>query len=202
MGSRFLLVEGLDDKHVMWALLKAHGVPETFRVEELGGVDELLTSVPLRLRIASDLERLAVILDADEDAQTRWHALRDRIRSIGFDVPDHPKAEGTVVELSSGVRFGAWIMPNNEIPGMLESFLAFLVPENDDLLPTVDSFLSGIVRPRFEESHLPKARIHSWLAVQKEPGKPLGQSITARYLDAGAPVIVPFLAWLRAALVD
>ena len=55
---------------------------------------------------------------------------------------------------------------------------------------------------RFGPERWPKARIHTWLAVQNEPGKPLGQAITARYLDGGAIAGAPFVAWLRAALVD
>jgi hypothetical protein len=36
---------------------------------------------------------------------------------------------------------------------------------------------------RFGPLAEPKAIIHTWLAWQKEPGKPLGTAITARFLD-------------------
>jgi hypothetical protein len=36
--------------------------------------------------------------------------------------------------------------------------------------------------------------------LQEEPGKPLGQAITARYLDAHSTVVSPFLDWLSTAL--
>lgn len=44
---------------------------------------------------------------------------------------------------------------------------------------------------------LGKAEIHTWLAWQKEPGKPLGQAITARYLNPNAPDAQQLIAWIR-----
>jgi hypothetical protein len=205
MGSRLLLVEGSDDLHVMSALCGAHNIPEVFRIEVSGGIDRLLESVPLRLRIESDLERLGVVMDADQDLQVRWFQLRDRLRHAGFTlVPDLPAANGTVVELGGGRRFGVWIMPNNEVPGILESFLAFLIDANDSMLPMVDAFLRTIPpnSRRFPLALEPKARLHAFLSVQETPGKPLGQSITARYLDARVPVVAPVIGWLRLTLVD
>jgi AAA15 family ATPase/GTPase len=43
---------------------------------------------------------------------------------------------------------------------------------------------------------LKKGRIYTYLAWQKEPGKPLGQAITARYLDAAQPKAKEFADWL------
>ncbi len=60
MGKRVLLVEGQDDQHVLWALFKAHSVPESFGVTRPkgdGGIDELFDTIPIHLK-ASELERL------------------------------------------------------------------------------------------------------------------------------------------------
>ena len=201
---RLLLVEGRDDEHVVYALRDAHGIPKTFDVARKGGYTELLESIPVELK-ASDRERLAVILDADEKLQQRWEQLSYRLRQAGCAaVPRRPQPEGTILTVSPGLRFGVWLMPDNRLPGMLEDFLAFLVPEGDDLLPRVDRFLDGIPENlrRFPAPHRCKARIHSWLAIQEEPGRPLGQAITNRYLDAQQSVIEPFLKWIRTALVD
>ncbi|GAC1568786.1 MAG: hypothetical protein NVS3B14_19320 [Ktedonobacteraceae bacterium] len=50
---------------------------------------------------------------------------------------------------------------------------------------------------RFRNAHESKARIHTWLAWQEEPGKPMGQTITARYLDADALHTQQLIAWIR-----
>lgn len=206
MGRRVLLVEGSDDQHVLWALFKAHQLPQTFKVEKLdnGGIESLLESIPVRLK-ASDLERFAVVIDADEDAQHRWQQLRGRLLTAGFtDVPATPSLHGTITQNADRLTVGAWIMPDNQIPGMLESFIAFLVPTQDRLLRPVDGFLDSIPSDvcRYPPPRRAKARIHTWLALQEEPGKPLGQAITAKYLDAEAHVVAPFLAWVRKVLVD
>ena len=84
-------------------------------------------------------------------------------------------------------------MPDNRLPGMIEHFLAFLVSDNDKLLPHVDRFLTGIPSADrlFSDSASPKAHIHAFLAVQEKPGKPLGLAITFRYLDAKKIMYVP-----------
>ncbi len=219
MRKRLLLVEGKDDLNVVKNLCIANGIEQPFSIElprsgrrgddsDEGGVERLLDQVPIRAK-ESDVERLAVILDADADALNRWNQLRDRLRRAGIPaVPDLPASEGTVVDfpnrLGEPVRLGVWIMPDNRLPGMLENFLAFLVPENDRLLPHVDRFLDGIPSSArmFSETAIPKARIHTYLAAQKEPGKPLGLAITFRYLDAKKSNVLPFLNWLQTVLVN
>jgi hypothetical protein len=103
--------------------------------------------------------------------------------------------------------FGVWLMPNNELPGKLEDFLSFLVPQHDKLLPFVEGFLDGLpsrddCNARFPDKDRVKASIHAWLAVQDEPGKPMGAAITARYLDADASMATELVAWLKRLFVD
>jgi hypothetical protein len=50
---------------------------------------------------------------------------------------------------------------------------------------------------RFSSRGESKAIIHTWLAWQKEPGKPLGTAITARYLDPGVAEADVLVSWLK-----
>ncbi len=205
MSSRVLLVEGTNDQHVMWALFQAHKVPQVFDVIKTGGIEQLLESVPVRLETQSGLERLAVVIDANSDIESRWRQLKDRLAKSGFaGVPDVPTSTGTVLDFNGGIRFGAWVMPDNTVPGILENFVVFLVPANDLMIPLVDSFLAGIPEDlrKYPESRIPKARIHAWLSIQEEPGKPIGQAITARYLDAEAQCVGSFIEWIHAVLIS
>jgi hypothetical protein len=46
-------------------------------------------------------------------------------------VPDDPAAEGTIIDPPDDKllpRVGVWIMPDNQMKGILEDFLRFLVP--------------------------------------------------------------------------
>lgn len=203
MGKRILLVEGSDDKHVILALRQAHNIPDVFEICVSGGIEALIESLGVRLK-ESDLERLAVVVDADEDLQARWNRIVSKVGLTGFgQLPATPSNGGTSVELSGGIRFGVWIIPDNELPGILENFVAHLVPAGDTLMPRVDQFLQAIpaAERKFASASAPKARIHSWLAVQQNPGRPLGLSITARFLDANATVVGTFIQWIQAVLI-
>ena len=92
-------------------------------------------------------------------------------------------------------------MPDNQVPGILEDFLRFLVPEGDALLAHVEQSIDSIplAQRKFADLRKPKARIHTytWLAWQEEPGKPFGQAISARYLDPNLPTANIFAGWLQ-----
>lgn len=208
MAKRELLVEGPDDQHVMWALFNAHSFPEGFEVvrpkQDHGGIDELFRTIPTRLK-QSDLECLGIVVDADEHVDRRWQSIKDILEHNGcVGLPAVPHREGMVMQIPDGPRVGVWMMPDNTVPGMLESFLAFLTPASDPLLIHVSNFIDTIPSScaRCPIGRLPKARIHAWLAVQVEPGKPLGQAITAKYLDPAVPEVSTFLTWVRTVLVD
>ena len=90
--------------------------------------------------------------------------------------------------------------PNNETNGMIEDFISFLIPEDDELLPIVENHLSAIedqnLNP-YKDIHRSKALISSWLAIQKDPGTPMGLAITKRYLDIDEATCQIFMDWLR-----
>jgi hypothetical protein len=178
MGKRVLLVEGKDDLHVVLNLLKVRQIPKAFAVEypgserdvvENGGVERLLDEIPQRL-LESDLERLAIVVDAnDKGPKTRWDQIRSRLVSKGYrDVPED-LPEGGIVELSlrpqtpRSIRLALWVMPDNHSTGMLEDFVVSLIPDHDEMRSPVDSFLASIPRDnrRFPPQHRPKAWIHS-----------------------------------------
>jgi len=205
-ARRILLVEGQNDKHVVLALLQRHSVPETFQIEVLEGIDRRIESARVRLkalRTPQDMERIGLIVDADLSRDERWRSLQAALQSAaGVTLPAEPSSGGTIVPLDSGRLFGAWVMPDNRIPGKLEDFLSFLVPSGDVLMPHVDRFLGDLpsresCQARFADKDLSKARIHAYLAVQDQPGKPMGQALTARYLDPDAPMAADFIDWIR-----
>lgn len=198
MVKRILLVEGADDLHVLRALFAAHKVPQTFSIEPLDGIDPLLDHIPVRLKARNE-DRLGVLLDADTDITARWNALRDRVhQQFAGKLPAIPEANGTIVELDQDLIFGAWLMPDNQVPGILEHFIRFLVPADDKLFEPVVKFIESLPREirRCPDHREAKAHIHAWLALQDEPGKPLGQAVTAKYLDATASFTAPLIAWI------
>jgi len=202
MGKKILLVEGNDDEHVLKHICGNRGIPQIDEIKQQGSVSRLLDSFPVRLK-ESDLEALGVVVDADTDMPARWQSLRDRLVKAGYnDVPAEPDRAGTVISSPPGTlmpRMGIWIMPDNQEKGILESFLSFLVPKDSCLFEHVKSSIAGIpeTEREFAKKDEPKATIHTWLAWQKEPGKPLGQAITAKYLDPSVPQVDVLVSWLK-----
>jgi len=199
MGS-FLLVEGKEDQHVMYAICQAKNIPQEFSIKELGGVDNLLDSIPVYVK---SNERIAIVIDADLDVSARWQQLRSKLISLGFSLPLEPQINGYMGENSFGQTVGVWVMPNNKLPGMMEDFLTYLVPDDDTLMEHVNTFISSLPEDshRFKDVHLAKARIYAYLSVKDEPGKPLGQSITKRNLDPNTEACNIFTKWIIETLI-
>ena len=159
----------------------------------------LLVTLPVRLK-ASDLERLGIVVDANTDIEARWQALRNILVKSGYaNVPTAPDSGGAIIKQDERPVVGVWLMPDNKLAGMLEDFIKFLVPQGDSLLKRAKDCVERIPEQdrRFPPERQSKAEIHTWLAWQEEPGKPLGQAITARYLDADAPHAQQLMEWIR-----
>jgi len=202
-AKKILLVEGPDDEHVLKHICGNRGIPKLDDVKPHGGVTNLLESVPVRLKASEDGDIVGVVIDADTDLAARWESLRDRLVGVGYTgVPEHPTVGGTIIDPPASVllpRVGIWIMPDNQTRGILEDFLRFLVPADSRLFDHVNTSVANIPvgEKRFSQLAEPKALIHTWLAWQEEPGKPLGVAITARYLDADVPQVDVLVSWLK-----
>jgi hypothetical protein len=201
-GKKVLLVEGVDDKHVMGHICGNRGIPPLDEIKDYDGVDDLLKSFPIRLKM-SEGDIIGVVIDADTDLASHWEAIRNPLIQKGYaSVPTAPSLDGTIIDPPAGTllpRVGVWIMPDNRTTGILEDFLRFLVPEGSVLFRHATESVATIPagERRFGEAAKPKAVIHTWLAWQEKPGRPLGTAITARYLDPNVPQVDVLVSWLK-----
>lgn len=201
-GKRILLVEGANDKHVILAIQgrRELRILDKDEIIDCKDCEQLLSGFPVRLN-ESDISRLGVVIDADVSLPSRWSELRKTLTAAGYSaVPTLPSEQGTVIEPpveSILPRVGIWLMPDNRNSGILEDFLRFLVPEDCRLFTHAQTVMANLPEKRFSPVAETKALIHTWLAWQKDPGRPLGQSITAKFMDAGVPQVDTFIEWLR-----
>lgn len=147
-NPNLLLVEGVDDQHVVYALCKRHALPECFEVVPPKGVQRLLQAVPERLQ-ESDRQRVGLVLDADTDVKARWTSVRNLLIRVGYDPPLHPDPAGTVIASPDPLfapTVGIWLMPDNQAAGTLEDFLERLVPERDALFTRARHAVAAIPR--------------------------------------------------------
>lgn len=92
------------------------------------------------------------------------------------------------------------MMPDNQLNGMLEDFLAMLAVNDQELLDEVDTTLTTLENKelnKYKSVHKAKARIHTFLAWQEEPGVSMGNAIAKSYLRADSEQAVLFVDWLR-----
>jgi hypothetical protein len=206
-----MLVEGADDLNMCYHLFKYHGIeilgkgqvqttsPQRIEVVNMEGLDKLLAGIPKEVH-KLDLKHLGILVDADENCASRWQTVRDILVKCGYEtVPAIPDPCGTIIREDDGPAVGIWIMPDNQLPGMLEHFCRFLVPEDDRLWVTAENALQYAIEQerRFHEQHTMKAHLHTWLAWQEDPGRPIGQAIAKKYLDPQASYAQPFMQWIR-----
>ena len=199
-----LLVEGNDDQHVVWALCDKHNVPETFDVIDCESVDNVLKSFEVRLRLADNNSRIGVVMDADTNLKSRWDSfvsILKRTEKYDCDALTLPK-DGLVLEPTNKTypKVGIWLMPDNNQNGMLEDFMAALAEPDDALMKKSEDVLTDLEKEgiqKYKPVHRSKAKIHTYLAWQDVPGRPMGQAITANILNSNSDVAVKFVKWIK-----
>lgn len=206
--QNYLLVEGSDDKHVFYHLLDYYHIRqifknkgESFEIIDHEGIDNLLSVKTLGTYLkGSSLRRFGIVVDADTDLAARWQRISDILKSAGYTtIPVSPQQEGTILREEESPVVGVWLMPDNTVPGMIEHLMSLLRPDNDVLWPIAENIVQTVTNTecRFPSTQMAKAYIHTWLAWQKEPGKPMGQAITAHYLNADASHAQQLISWIR-----
>jgi hypothetical protein len=198
-----LLVEGEDEFHVIGAIMTRYDIPLTaFWTNQRKGVDLLIADIPVFLKSKNN-DVVGIIVDADTDLTSRWHPLRDMLIKNGYEPPQAFPTDGLI--LNGDKRIGIWIMPDNNVKGMLEDFIAFLIPEDDPLKPIAEAAISNIEARKINKyslAHSSKALIHTWLAWQNPPGRPFGQAITNKSLTTEKEICDMFAAWLKALFIE
>lgn len=218
-NPKLLLVEGKNDSRVLCELFeKATRIPwennKQYLVEicDCGSDSQVLTQIGIRWK-ESHRKMVGVVIDAD--SSPRWLEVRNHSPAeIRAQLPHALPPEGLVFDAPAGRRFGVWIMPDNQSPGMLETFLGELrtsmpraVGEHvldamykaKGLLDEHAAANPG-VRPRvcsWKESHKSKAEIHTWLAWRDPPGEQLHEAVRHESLDVNAPLAQRFVAWMK-----
>jgi len=198
--DKVLLVEGINDCHVVMALCKIHCVPDTFGIYECGSDDGVLKRLNALIISPNPPEVIGVMLDADNPSsvQGRWQSIKDKLRHYSYVFPNSPDVDGTVIQrITDKPKLGFWLMPNNQDSGMLEDFCAELA-EPESLAFARECVEQAQERnvTTFKEVHRSKAIIHTYLAWQDEPGYPLGKAITSQALSPRTDIALRFTNWL------
>jgi len=207
-----LIVEG-NDAIVIANLLKKRGLrppldyndPWKFKEEftkNVNGYDNVENALNEALDDPS-LSNIGVIVDADAvGADNRWQSFESFLRnSDKIDLSTITRPGGGRLIHGENLTIGIWIMPDNNNTGYLEHFLETLIPEGDDLLAFAQETLNILGErglKKFSAVKEQKAKLHTWLARQKDPGKPFGTAVESRYFNANSPNLNGFAEWFSA----
>lgn len=201
--SKFrLMVEGKDDVHCVLHLTGKHGLdwdnPEQWmpHLHDCKGFDPLRTALPTAFKT---FERLGVIVDSDPGTD-RYASIKSTLGNIGIQVPDEIPKEGLVAfDNKLKIKYGIWLMPDNQKEGTLESFLSDLVPDNDSCWSYAIECVQTAKQKgaNFSDSKVNKANVHTWLAWQENPGLPLGTAIKVGYFETSNELAQSFHTWFK-----
>ena len=199
-----LLVEGKDDLHVISALCMACQIPESFEIISCGSVEKAIRGFRLRLTTPKEQKILGIVVDADVNAEARWEELKAVLSASGkYDCDALQLPSEGLVLTSNDPDFptvGVWVMPDNQLSGMLEDFVISLTDPSDVLMVKAESVLTELESEsiqKYKSAHRAKAKIHTFLSWQDEPGKPMGTAITSRVLNPEANTAQQFVSWLN-----
>lgn len=199
-----LLVEGNDDQHVVWALCEKHYVPESFDVIDCESVENVLKAFEVRLKIVDNNQRIGIVVDADINLKSRWNGIVSVLKKTGkYDCENlELSQDGLILEPTDTTypKVGIWMMPDNNQNGMLENFMTALATPDDVLMKKSEDVLTELETEgiqKYKPVHRSKAKIHTYLAWQDTPGRPMGQAITANILNADSELAVKFANWLK-----
>lgn len=90
---------------------------------------------------------MGIVIDADTNLSGRWQRISQiLVDSEKYGVPYTLPNNGLVLLPydEEDPKIGVWIMPDNNMNGMLEDFLAMLAVNDQNLLEEVDATLYAI----------------------------------------------------------
>lgn len=219
MGVRLLIVEGSSDRWFVSNLLMRNDFEKVetkerrdFVIRKRGVVDADF----IQIVVANGFDRigrqirdsyrpdemtgLGIVADMDLASDNRYLELRRILEAERFrGIPDQIGVDGLVVDEAASGCLGVWLMPDNLGEGMTETFAAQLFADADPGWAHAQAVVSNLpdhARSFDPVRHSDKARIHTWLAWQEDPGGSLGDAVLRGYLDVNGALADRFCAWV------
>ncbi len=189
-----ILVEGQDDKRFISQNLRFVNIDEgRCQVEPIGGKDSLRNRLEA-LVISPEfvtVERLALLRDADTNAESAFQSCAGAIRAAQLDPPNSIGAfsEGTP-------RVGVFILPGYSRSGELEDLLLDSI-EGCKRTGLAQEYLSRVKSAGLPTDKDSKAVVYSYLACQERSGLRIGEATEKGYFPLNSPAFRPLQDFLK-----
>lgn len=188
-----LVVEGLDDFHVVVGVLAAMQI-DSVHIVWTDGVENLGSRLKVYAKTPgwANVRRLGILVDSDNDPAARLDSIRSALGNAQLPVP---RLAGDIVGDGLSVLYST--LPAPDAVGRLETVIASAVP--DAARVCIDQFMScaGVADDGVSGRH-EKTFVHAYIAATAEPGAKIGEAITAGVLDVSGPAFEPIRVVLRA----
>ncbi len=213
-AARLLLVEGQDDKHVLWQICRRAAsfsvhregydmsvtlrqAETAFGIAEKGNFSAVLEAIETEI-FPRGRQALGIVVDADRQPEQRWAELKAAFPAA-VPLPDAPDPAGIVLPEQLGQpRVGVWMMPDNRSPGELEDFVKQMIPPTAPVWAAAQRYIDDIQPDdrKFAPEKTDKAKLYAWLSTLKEPAR-MGAAIHARDLETNGSLCQTFVHWLQ-----
>ncbi len=169
--KKVLAVEGEDEGNFFEVLLEHMGITDC-EIHPVGGKNQFKNKLPALVRMTgfSDVEVLAVIRDADENASAAFKNIRNILKKEGLKAPTRMN------QFSSNTDkpiVGIFIMPGNSDTGMLED-LCLRTVEDHPAMRCVNSFIDCVLKLDKPPKNPSKARAQAFLAAMSDIANSVG----------------------------
>ena len=208
-----LLVEGYGDRDFFEQVCKNLSPKPTVTVATpkdyqpgMNSKEDVFKLLPgLLKRIeAKELERLAVVVDADKaEHGSGYEKTIARFVQIfteyGFAL-EESSTNGLLFKHSDELAdIGVWIMPNNQRDGILEEFIKECVSETEQsLFNYAVQVVESLPEPKkFAKHHYSKAEVATWIAWQKPPEYGLYTAVKNNLLNTENALFQKLQNWLQ-----
>lgn len=215
-SENILIVEGEGDRSFLEQLFRVLGLPAEVVLPatakdlldhgyntKKGAYHALEDRLILLQQADSSLKRLAIVVDSDhgQDGQGFSKTLNDLVKifnDYGYEQDLNYTDNGFVfAHTDQNIKpVGAWVMPNNQDDGAIESWIQQCFdPAKCHLLPHAQQTVAALPNRQFTGNNLPKAEIATWLAWQKRPS--IGLYAAVPLLDDQAQPYKDLVNWLQ-----
>jgi hypothetical protein len=175
-----LLVEGKDDCHVALAIYNRYCPPKQLDIRDCKGRDKVLDKLEALFADSNAPRAIGILVDAEDNPEAFWASAREKLKEYEYDVPLPRPREAAFFSTPRPLPpVTVWIMPDNHRPGALEDLVREMMPR--EACQYVEKTVAQAQQDgvtTFKDPHWSKAIVHTYLAWQDEPGKPMGISIT------------------------
>jgi hypothetical protein len=189
--KKLIAVEGQDEVNFFNALFKYVGVDD-FEIHEIGGKDQFKDKLPalVRMRGFSEVEVLAIIRDADDNADAAFKSIRNILKKEKLKPPIQ------VNQFSDGSpKIGIFIMPGNSDTGMLED-LCLKTVEDHPSMHCVELFIDCISALENPPNNITKAKAQAFLASMPKLVKSVGLGAQKGYWNFNSEELTDLKAFI------